>query len=294
VTHLKLEIEREEFSLKQLGNELRDAENEIKIINEQEKENLQAHIVQLDKNMSTYKEQKTSSHHLEKLNTAKIELAVKLREVLSLKRRLDEVPCQSELIQIKAVNRYHMLVGTGRREEALELVRAVFGVVLRKSLAPNMDKHKDNRVGRSRVRTLLHGRSSTWNGLSGYVARDIQGIEEIDWKELPSVDTSCRVCVLWDKGGWRYEQRFSELDVQIQEKFRQTRKCYATYNALLEIKELALKETSLLNSITSQFHEAITNPAGRIKLIDSMEGIVKGTQQEERAKYERLRRQTST
>lgn len=78
----------------------------------------------------------------------------------------------------------------------------------------------------------------------------------------------------------RYERRFSELYDQIQvliifvleflsnvifqmmiseqiilytqEKHRQTRKHYDTYNALLEIKELMLKEISLLNSIDSQ------------------------------------------
>lgn len=38
----------------------------------------------------------------------------------------------------------------------------------------------------------------------------------------------------------------------VQGKHHQTRKYYATYNALLEIKELMLKETSLLNSIISQ------------------------------------------
>ena len=36
-----------------------------------------------------------------------------------------------------------------------------------------------------------------------------------------------------------------------QGKHRQTRKYYATYNALLELKELMLNETSLLNSIIS-------------------------------------------
>uniref|UniRef100_A0A5B7AIN0 Putative coiled-coil domain-containing protein 93 n=1 Tax=Davidia involucrata TaxID=16924 RepID=A0A5B7AIN0_DAVIN len=40
-----------------------------------------------------------------------------------------------------------------------------------------------------------------------------------------------------------------------------------------------LKETSLLNSISSQFQDAITSTTGRTKLIDSMDGIVKGTQQ---------------
>ncbi|CAA7025448.1 unnamed protein product [Microthlaspi erraticum] len=77
----------------------------------------------------------------------------------------------------------------------------------------------------------------------------------------------------------QYERRFSELNVCIQEKLQQTRKLYATYNALLEIKDLMLKETSLLNSIGSQFQDVIGTPAGRVKLIDSMEGVMKGIQQ---------------
>ncbi|XP_062165289.1 uncharacterized protein LOC133871863 isoform X4 [Alnus glutinosa] len=79
----------------------------------------------------------------------------------------------------------------------------------------------------------------------------------------------------------QYERRFSELYVHIQEKHRQTRKYYGTYNALLQIKELMLKEISLLNSINSQFQDAITSTAGRTKLIDSMEGIVKSSQQKQ-------------
>ncbi|KAM3375895.1 coiled-coil domain-containing protein 93 [Capsicum galapagoense] len=76
----------------------------------------------------------------------------------------------------------------------------------------------------------------------------------------------------------QYELRFSELYTHIQAKDRQTRNYYATYNTLLEMKELMLKETSLLNSICSQFKDALTSPAGRKKLIDSMEGILLGTQ----------------
>ncbi|XP_054799604.1 uncharacterized protein LOC129304015 isoform X1 [Prosopis cineraria] len=77
----------------------------------------------------------------------------------------------------------------------------------------------------------------------------------------------------------QYELRFSELYALIQGRHSQTRKCYATYNALLEIKELMLKETSLLNSIILQFQEAFSSPDGRMKLVKSMEGIVKGSQQ---------------
>lgn len=77
----------------------------------------------------------------------------------------------------------------------------------------------------------------------------------------------------------QYELRFSELNTQIQKKLRQTRKHYDTYNALLEIKELMLKETSLLNSISLQFQNAIASADGRTKLINSLEGILNGTQQ---------------
>lgn len=115
------------------------------------------------------------SESLEKLNAAKKELAARLRAVMSVKRKLGEVPTQSELIQ--------------------------------------------------------------------------------------------------------YERGFSDVNDHIQEKHRHTRKYYATYNTLLEIKELMLKETSLLNSISSQFQDAITTTNGCTKLIASMEGIVKGSQQ---------------
>lgn len=77
----------------------------------------------------------------------------------------------------------------------------------------------------------------------------------------------------------QYERRFSELNVHIQGKLRQTRKYYATYNALLEIKELMLKETSLLNSMSLQFHDALNSPAGRATLTSSMDGISKSIQQ---------------
>ncbi|XP_021746318.1 coiled-coil domain-containing protein 93 homolog isoform X3 [Chenopodium quinoa] len=77
----------------------------------------------------------------------------------------------------------------------------------------------------------------------------------------------------------QYGRRFSELNVHMQDRLCQTRKYYETYNALLEIKDLMLKETSLLNSVDSQFADAIGDPAGRTKLIDSMEAIMKGIQQ---------------
>ncbi|KAF5936199.1 hypothetical protein HYC85_027328 [Camellia sinensis] len=117
---------------------------------------LQAEVNELENIISCGNDDANLSHginhslynSLERLNSAKRELAVKLREIVLLKRQLDDVPLQEELIQ--------------------------------------------------------------------------------------------------------YEHRFSELYVHIQEKLRQTRELYATFNAMLEIKDLMLKETSLLNSISSQ------------------------------------------
>nr|XP_043612807.1 coiled-coil domain-containing protein 93 isoform X2 [Erigeron canadensis]XP_043612808.1 coiled-coil domain-containing protein 93 isoform X2 [Erigeron canadensis] len=76
----------------------------------------------------------------------------------------------------------------------------------------------------------------------------------------------------------QYERRFSELNAHIQRRLRQTRKYYATYNALMEIKDLMLKETSLLNSMSSQLHDALNSP-GRVTLTSSLEGISKSIQQ---------------
>ncbi|XP_020578018.1 coiled-coil domain-containing protein 93 isoform X8 [Phalaenopsis equestris] len=85
----------------------------------------------------------------------------------------------------------------------------------------------------------------------------------------------------------QYERRFSELYAQIQKKHHLTRRHYATYNALVEIKELMLKEASLLNSVNLQFKDAMTTPSGRYKLLDSLEVIVKGTKHKlEKAKLD--------
>ncbi|CAM6126110.1 unnamed protein product [Calypogeia fissa] len=77
----------------------------------------------------------------------------------------------------------------------------------------------------------------------------------------------------------QYERRFVELYLHIQRKLRETRKYYATYNALAEAEELTVKELSLLNSIHSQFELAMTTPGGRSKFVESLEGIAKGVQQ---------------
>lgn len=77
----------------------------------------------------------------------------------------------------------------------------------------------------------------------------------------------------------QYERRFVELYLHIQRKLRETRKYFATYNALAEAHELTMKETSLLNSIHSQFEAAMMTTGGRVKFVESMDGIVKGVKQ---------------
>ncbi|KAG6554425.1 hypothetical protein Mapa_004342 [Marchantia paleacea] len=77
----------------------------------------------------------------------------------------------------------------------------------------------------------------------------------------------------------QYERRFVELYLHIQRKLRETRKYFATYNALAEANELTVKELSLLNSIHSQFEVAMMTPGGRAKFVSSMEGIANGVQQ---------------
>ncbi|XP_042484312.1 coiled-coil domain-containing protein 93 isoform X2 [Macadamia integrifolia] len=191
IQHLREKIDKEGASntvqtltpLLELSKDLQRQEQDLRSYSDTKCSDLQAEVGELEEKISSSNQGKNLSDDfdrslrdsLERLNSAKCELAAQLRANLLLKRRIEDVPSQAELIQ--------------------------------------------------------------------------------------------------------YEHRFSELYVQIQDKLRQTRKFYATYNALLEIKELMLKETSLLNSMSSQFQDAITSAAGRMKLIDSMEGIVKGTKQ---------------
>ncbi|KAL3696439.1 hypothetical protein R1sor_010515 [Riccia sorocarpa] len=77
----------------------------------------------------------------------------------------------------------------------------------------------------------------------------------------------------------QYERRFVELYLHIQRKLRETRKYFATYNALAEANELTVKELSLLNSIHGQFEVAMTTPGGRAQFVSSMENIAKGVLQ---------------
>nr|KAJ0202004.1 hypothetical protein LSAT_V11C600307530 [Lactuca sativa] len=71
----------------------------------------------------------------------------------------------------------------------------------------------------------------------------------------------------------QYERRFSELNVHIQGKLWQTCKYYATYNALLETKELMLKETSLLNSMSSHLHDALKQCYGHHRGVGDVKAV---------------------
>lgn len=117
---------------------------------------------------------------------------------------------------------------------------------------------------------LLSDSLEKLNAAKKELAARLRAVMSVKWK-LGEVPTQSELI--------QYELGFSDVNDHIQEKHRQTRKYYATYNTLLEIKELMLKETSLLNSISSQFQDAITTTNGCTKLIASMEGIVKGSQQ---------------
>lgn len=156
---------------------LEKQEEEVESSYSEEYAKLQSEVSELEKMIQSndHGADHSFTNDVERLNSAKMDLASKLREIISLKRQIDDIPTQSELIQ--------------------------------------------------------------------------------------------------------YERRFSELNVHVQGKLRQTRKYYATYNALLEIKELMLKETSLLNSISSQLHDALNSPNGRVTLTSSMDGISKSIQQ---------------
>ncbi|MCO5551630.1 hypothetical protein L7F22_005135 [Adiantum nelumboides] len=77
----------------------------------------------------------------------------------------------------------------------------------------------------------------------------------------------------------QYERCFVDLYLRIQEKLQETRKHFATYNALAEANELTLKEISLLDSIHAQFEEVVKSQRGRTKLVASMSDIAKGMSQ---------------
>ncbi|KAG5562691.1 hypothetical protein RHGRI_005423 [Rhododendron griersonianum] len=206
--HLQQRISREGADavvqrLLSLSRSLKDLERQESILKSDSNEicsKLQAEVNELENILSRGNDDDNLSYGydlslhnlLERLNSVKRELAVKLREIVLLKRQLDDVPVQAELIQYASLLRNFTSLRTNTGFQNFMLI--------------------------FRCKKLL-------------------------------------------------------------EKLRKTRKLYATYNALLEIKDLMLKETSLSNSINSQFQAAITSTAGRMKLIDSMEGIMKGTQQ---------------
>ncbi|KAK3267837.1 hypothetical protein CYMTET_23629, partial [Cymbomonas tetramitiformis] len=77
----------------------------------------------------------------------------------------------------------------------------------------------------------------------------------------------------------QYEKRFVELYEQITAKLEETRRYYDGYNTLMDTKKFLTKEISLLNSIRSQFEAAVQTPEGREAMIQQLEGINKGLEQ---------------
>lgn len=79
------------------------------------------------------------------------------------------------------------------------------------------------------------------------------------YNPLLSCDLSTRLSILWPRWEFGKVVPWSEVSFcsrflfwMSQRKLAETRKYYATYNALAEAHELTMKETSLLNSIHSQ------------------------------------------
>lgn len=77
----------------------------------------------------------------------------------------------------------------------------------------------------------------------------------------------------------QYEKRFVELYEQITAKLEETRRYYDGYNTLMDTKKFLTKEISLLNSIRSQFEAAVQTPEGREAMIQQLDGINKGLEQ---------------
>ncbi|KAK9273925.1 hypothetical protein L1049_018737 [Liquidambar formosana] len=239
VTYTGYSIQEEEHTFRQLVEELNNAENSLKILNT---------------NMNDQ-------------NQRKVDV---LNEMQHLRERLDKegakamVPRLVSLLELlKSLERQESNFQSHCNAKHSELQAEV--IELEERIASGNDSKNLSNFDHSLCDSL-----EKLNSAKRELASRLRAILLLK-RQLDDVPSQSELI--------QYERRFSELYVHIQEKLRQTRKCYATYNALLEIKELMLKETSLLNSISSQFQDAITSTAGRMKLIDSMEGIVKGTQQ---------------
>ncbi|KAJ4959456.1 hypothetical protein NE237_026567 [Protea cynaroides] len=239
VTHVNY-IEEEEYIIQQLGKELSLADNSVKILQANLKEQNQKKANVLNE----------AQHLREKIDKEGARNTVEtLTPLLELSKDLQR--------QEQDSRSYYDKKRSDLQAEVIELEEMLSS----SNQGNNLSNDFDHSLGDS-----LEGLNSAKCELAAQLRANL-----LLKRKLEDVPSQTELI--------QYEHRFSELYVHIQEKLRQTRKFYATYNALLEIKELMQKETSLLNSMSSQFQDAITSAAGRMKLIDSMEGIVKGTKQ---------------
>ncbi|KAA8521733.1 hypothetical protein F0562_012406 [Nyssa sinensis] len=240
VTSTELCIEDEEHTLLQLKKELKDVESSIMVLNANLEE-----LNQRKANACCSMQHLRERNWKEGANNVVRRLLPLLESLKDMERQESDFQSHCNAVRSKLqadINELEKLVSSGNDDESLF-----------------------NGLSHS-----LHDSIERLNSAKRELATKLREIVLLK-RKLDDVPTQAELI--------QYERRFSELYANIQGKHRQTRKYYATFNALLEIKELMLKETSLLNSISSQFQDAITSTAGRTKLIDSMDGIVKGTQQ---------------
>ncbi|KDP32295.1 hypothetical protein JCGZ_13220 [Jatropha curcas] len=207
--------------------------------------------------------------NLDKQNERKANL---LNDLQQLRARIEEDETVNGAVQklvrllysLKALERQESVLQSNYNAKRSQLEREVY------ELQEKIENVCDSEALSKNLDCLLAESLEQLNSAKKELAAKLRALLSIK-RQIDDIPTQSELI--------QYERCFSELNVHIQEKHRQTRKYYATYNALLEIKELMLKETSLLNSISSQFQDALTSSDGRMKLINSMEGIAKGSQQ---------------
>lgn len=92
----------------------------------------------------------------------------------------------------------------------------------------------------------------------------------------------------------QYERRFVELYEQVSDKLDETRKHFATYNALDQKRTYIQKEDSLVTSISTNFATAMKTKPGKQQFLDqcaNILGTLQSTLSSEKAKLDSIARQ---
>jgi len=74
----------------------------------------------------------------------------------------------------------------------------------------------------------------------------------------------------------QYERRFVELYQQVALKLEETKRYYATYNTLDSSRNFLSKEVKLIDSITTNFENAMKTKASQEEFLEQFEAIIKG------------------